>query len=74
VGWAEYPRAHNATTTTSAHLASDCFFSPVVENSLFIFFNSFFQKYTTISKFISFDHQPSWRMAAAMGYGGRSLD
>jgi hypothetical protein len=44
VGWAEYPRAHNATTTTSAHLASDCFFSPVVENFFIYIFLIHFAK------------------------------
>jgi hypothetical protein len=28
------------------------------------------QKYTTLSKFISFDHQTPWRTAAAVGHGG----
>jgi hypothetical protein len=37
------------------------------ENFLFIFLIHF-EKYTIVSKFISFDHQPPWRTAAAMGH------
>jgi hypothetical protein len=45
---------------------SNCSFS--FQNFLFILFKFILQKYTTVSKFISFDHQPPWCTAAAMGH------
>jgi hypothetical protein len=34
---------------------------------LVIFFKFILQKYTTVSKFISFGHQPPWRGGTAVG-------
>jgi hypothetical protein len=37
---------------------------------IFLYFLFILQNYTTVSKFIRFDHQMSWRTAAAVAHGG----
>jgi hypothetical protein len=43
------------------------------ERIFYLYFLFILQNYATVSKFISFDHQTPWRMAATVGHGGWGL-